>query len=150
MPLDSKQIITNAGGCTLPTYEYACAACGNRYEKREGFDAKPRQKCPKCGKMAQRLLSTPAVVFKGSGFYKTDSRGSSSGESSSGESSSGASSSDKETSTPSATPAASSDGHGHSHGPGGHSHDAPATAAKSSDTAATPAKTTTTEKPAAK
>jgi putative FmdB family regulatory protein len=97
----------------LPTYEYACESCGNRYEKREGFDAKPRQKCPKCGKMARRLLSTPAVVFKGSGFYKTDSRGSS-GEATPAE-------------KPSVTPAtpAGGDGDGHSHGPGGHSHDAP-------------------------
>ncbi len=89
----------------LPTYEYACASCGNRYEKREGFDAKPRQKCPACGKMAQRLLSTPAVVFKGSGFYKTDSRGSKD-----------ASSSDAPDSTPAATPAAPGDGNGASPG----------------------------------
>lgn len=123
----------------MPTYEYACASCGNRYEKREGFDAKPRQKCPKCGKMAQRLLSNPAVVFKGSGFYKTDSRGAASGESSS----------DKPASTPSTTPAAATDGAGHTHGPGGHSHDtpAPAPASKAADTTKT---TTTTEKPSAK
>jgi len=130
----------------LPTYEYACAACGNRYEKREGFDAKPRQKCPQCGKMAQRLLSTPAVVFKGSGFYKTDSRGSSSSESSS----SGESSPDKSESASAPTPAAPTDGHGHSHGPGGHSHDTPAPAAKADDTSKTPAKSSTTEKPSAK
>ena len=129
----------------MPTYEYACAACGNRYEKREGFDAKPRQKCPKCGKMAQRLLSTPAVVFKGSGFYKTDSRGSSSGESSSSESSS-----DKPASTPSEAPAAAAGGHGHSHGPGAHSHDTPAPAAKAADTPATTTKTPATDKPSAK
>ncbi len=133
----------------MPTYEYACAACGNRYEKREGFEAKPRQKCPKCGKMAQRLLSTPAVVFKGSGFYKTDSRGSASGEPSSGDSSSGESSSDKPASTPSATPAAATDRAGHTHGPGGHSHDTPAPAAKAADTATTKT-TTTSEKPSAK
>lgn len=129
----------------MPTYEYACAACGNRYEKREGFDAKPRQKCPKCGKMAQRLLSTPAVVFKGSGFYKTDSRGASSSESSSGDAAS-----DKPASTPSETPAAATGGAGHSHGPGGHSHDTPAPAAKADDASKTPAKTSTTEKPSAK
>lgn len=132
----------------LPTYEYACAACGNRYEKREGFDAKPRQKCPKCGKMAQRLLSTPAVVFKGSGFYKTDSRGSSSSESSSSPSSE--SSSDKSESASSPTTPPPTDGHGHSHGPGGHSHDAPAPAAKADDASKTPAKSVTTDKPSAK
>ncbi len=129
----------------MPTYEYACASCGNRYEKREGFDAKPRQKCPKCGKMAQRLLSTPAVVFKGSGFYKTDSRGAASGESSSGDSSS-----EKPSATPSETPAAATDGAGHTHDAGGHRHDAPAPATKAADTPTPTAKTTTTDKPSAK
>jgi putative FmdB family regulatory protein len=63
---------------TLPTYEYACPACGERYEKREGFDAPAMQKCQVCRKaMARRVLHAPPVVFKGSGFYKTDSRGSS-------------------------------------------------------------------------
>jgi putative FmdB family regulatory protein len=94
----------------VPTYEYACEGCGNRYEKREGFDAPARQKCPKCKKAAQRVLFAPPVVFKGSGFYKTDSRGSSS----------------EPISAAPATPAAPADGHGQSHSPGGHSHDAPA------------------------
>ena len=62
----------------MPTYEYLCESCGNRYDKREGFDAAPRQKCPACGKRANRVLHAPPIVFKGSGFYKTDSRGSSS------------------------------------------------------------------------
>lgn len=63
----------------MPTYEYLCASCGKRYDKREGFDAPARQKCQNCGKAtAQRVLHAPPVVFKGSGFYKTDSRGSSS------------------------------------------------------------------------
>ena len=63
----------------MPTYEYLCASCGERYDKREGFDAPARQKCQSCRKpTAQRVLHAPPVVFKGSGFYKTDSRGSSS------------------------------------------------------------------------
>lgn len=62
----------------MPTYEYFCDSCGNRYEKREGFDAPARQKCPACGKRANRVLQAPPIVFKGSGFYKTDSRGTSS------------------------------------------------------------------------
>jgi predicted nucleic acid-binding Zn ribbon protein len=41
---------------------------------REGFDAPPRQACPRCGAVARRLLFPPPVVFKGSGFYVTDSR----------------------------------------------------------------------------
>jgi len=62
----------------LPTYEYRCESCGNQYEKREGFSAPSRQKCPRCSKTANRILHAPPIVFKGSGFYKTDSRGSSS------------------------------------------------------------------------
>jgi putative FmdB family regulatory protein len=62
----------------VPTYEYLCESCASRYEKREGFDAPARQKCPTCGKRANRVLHAPPIVFKGSGFYKTDSRGTSS------------------------------------------------------------------------
>ncbi len=61
----------------MPTYEYLCEGCASRYEKREGFDAPARQKCPSCGKRANRVLHAPPIVFKGSGFYKTDSRGTS-------------------------------------------------------------------------
>lgn len=61
----------------MPRYEYACESCGKRYEKREGFDAPARQKCQHCGKTANRVLFAPPVVFKGSGFYKTDNRGAS-------------------------------------------------------------------------
>lgn len=96
----------------MPTYEYRCDA-GHQYEKREGFDAPARQKCQKCSRIANRLLFAPPVVFKGSGFYKTDNRGSSSS---------------LPDSTPTATPAAATNGTsdaGHSHGPGGHSHDTP-------------------------
>ncbi len=97
----------------MPTYEYACAACGNRYEKRESFEAPVRQKCPKCRKMAARVLSVPAVVFKGTGFYKTDSRGA-----------------DTSDQPPAATPATTTaaDG-GHAHGSDGPSHGADATPA---------------------
>jgi putative FmdB family regulatory protein len=107
----------------VPTYEYACESCGNRYEKREGFDAKPRQKCPACGKMAQRILSAPPIVFKGSGFYKTDSRA--------GDTSDSGGTS---TATPAKADAAAS--HGHSHGPGGHTHGSTDTSSSAEATAA--------------
>ena len=58
----------------MPTYEYKCTACDNRYETREGFDAPSRQPCPRCGNQAKRVLFAPPIVFKGSGFYVTDSR----------------------------------------------------------------------------
>jgi putative FmdB family regulatory protein len=92
----------------VPTYEYLCDSCGNRYEKQESFSAKAKQKCPKCGKTANRVIFAPPVVFKGSGFYKTDSRGSDT-------------SVDTGTTAPS-VPDLSAASHGHSHGPGGHTH----------------------------
>lgn len=58
----------------MPVYEYHCPACSYQYEKREGFDAPARQKCPNCGKRARRVFHAASVVFKGSGFYVTDSR----------------------------------------------------------------------------
>ena len=58
----------------MPTYEYKCSACDNQYEKHEGFDAPSRQPCPRCGGQARRMLFPPPIVFKGSGFYVTDSR----------------------------------------------------------------------------
>jgi putative FmdB family regulatory protein len=58
----------------LPLYDYKCTSCGNEYETREGFDAPSRQPCPRCGNEAKRVLHPPPIVFKGSGFYITDSR----------------------------------------------------------------------------
>lgn len=58
----------------MPLYDYKCTQCDNQYETREGFDAPSRQPCPKCGGEAKRLLHPPPIVFKGSGFYITDSR----------------------------------------------------------------------------
>jgi putative FmdB family regulatory protein len=58
----------------VPTYAYKCTSCDNSYETKEGFDAPARQPCPRCGAVAKRLLFAPPIVFKGSGFYITDSR----------------------------------------------------------------------------
>ena len=58
----------------MPIYEYRCPDCAHEYEKREGFDAPAAQKCPQCGGTAQRVIHAPPIVFKGSGFYVTDSR----------------------------------------------------------------------------
>ncbi|MDA1062139.1 MAG: hypothetical protein O2895_04425 [Chloroflexi bacterium] len=61
----------------MPTYDYRCPS-GHRYEKREPFGSPAQQPCERCDKQAQRVLTSPTIVFKGSGWYKTDSRGSNS------------------------------------------------------------------------
>lgn len=60
----------------MPTYEYACSACGHHFEKFHSIKAKPVTLCPKCGKRkVKRLISAGAgFIFKGSGFYITDYR----------------------------------------------------------------------------
>ncbi|MCA8966830.1 MAG: zinc ribbon domain-containing protein [Planctomycetes bacterium] len=63
----------------MPTYEYQCSACGHRFDEFQSMSADPLVKCPQCKKKKlERLIGTGAgVIFKGSGFYQTDYRGSS-------------------------------------------------------------------------
>ncbi|MEE9235695.1 MAG: zinc ribbon domain-containing protein [Candidatus Acidoferrales bacterium] len=56
----------------MPLYEYECGGCGKRFELIQKFSAPPEFACPKCGTEAHRLLSPPALQFKGSGWYITD------------------------------------------------------------------------------
>jgi putative FmdB family regulatory protein len=56
----------------LPLYEYRCEKCGARIEKIQKFSDPPLAKCEKCGGELTRLLSAPAIQFKGSGWYVTD------------------------------------------------------------------------------
>ena len=56
----------------MPLYEYQCEACGNRFEKIVKFSDPPLEACPACGGTVQKLLSSPAFQFKGSGWYITD------------------------------------------------------------------------------
>lgn len=74
----------------MPLYEYECKQCGHRFEKIQKFSDEPEKICPKCGGEVQRLLSAPAVQFKGQGWYVTDyaKKGGSAAKSSSSESSS--------------------------------------------------------------
>lgn len=59
----------------MPTYEYHCPACSATYELRQGFDAPTTHTCEECGKgTAKRVLHAPPIVFKGTGWYITDSR----------------------------------------------------------------------------
>ena len=56
----------------MPLYEYECEACGHRFEKIQKFSDPLEDKCPKCGGQVHKLMSSPAIQFKGSGFYITD------------------------------------------------------------------------------
>jgi len=60
--------------CLVPTYEYICNACKHAFEAVQSFSDAPISNCPECGKDVRKVYSNVGVVFKGSGFYKTDSR----------------------------------------------------------------------------
>ncbi|HEU0028477.1 MAG TPA: FmdB family zinc ribbon protein [Ktedonobacterales bacterium] len=60
----------------MPTYDYRCTACGARFEAWQKFTDEPIRVCPTCSGPAQRVIHAPAITFKGSGFYITDSKGS--------------------------------------------------------------------------
>ena len=87
----------------MPTYSYACTECGNRFDEVQAFSDDALTSCPQCNGRLRKLFGKVGVVFKGSGFYRTDSREpakSSSGPTSSSEStSSSSSSSDKSSSS---------------------------------------------------
>jgi putative FmdB family regulatory protein len=63
----------------VPTYEYACAECGERLEAVQKFSDDPLTVCPACGGRLRKVFSPVGIVFKGSGFYRTDSRVSANG-----------------------------------------------------------------------
>ena len=80
----------------MPTYQYACTECGHAFDQFQSFSDAALTECPQCGGRLRKLFSAAGVVFKGSGFYRTDSRSSGSSNGTGGSSSS------------SSTPAASS------------------------------------------
>ncbi|MDR7280615.1 FmdB family zinc ribbon protein [Catenuloplanes atrovinosus] len=98
----------------MPTYQYACTECGHQLEAVQSFSDAPLTECPACQGRLRKLFNSVGIVFKGSGFYRTDSRGGSASSSSeSGKSGAAASSSSSETKTESksegaAKPAAAS------------------------------------------
>ena len=56
----------------MPLYEYQCEACGHRFEVIQKFSDPPVETCPRCSGAVRKLLSSPAIQFKGSGWYITD------------------------------------------------------------------------------
>jgi putative FmdB family regulatory protein len=62
----------------VPTYQYACTACGHQLEAVQSFSDPALSECPVCEGRLRKLFSAVGIVFKGSGFYRTDSRAGSS------------------------------------------------------------------------
>jgi putative FmdB family regulatory protein len=56
----------------MPLYEYECESCAHRFERIQKFSDPPVETCPSCGGRVKKLLSSPAIQFKGSGWYITD------------------------------------------------------------------------------
>ncbi|MBN9800742.1 FmdB family zinc ribbon protein [Pseudonocardia alni] len=100
----------------MPTYQYACTACDHRFEAVQSFSDDALSTCPNCGGKLRKVFSSVGIVFKGSGFYRTDSRsgsvssgsGASSESAKSDSSSSSSSSSDSSSSSSSSSSSASS------------------------------------------
>ncbi len=82
----------------MPTYQYACTECSHAFEQFQSFSDDALSECPQCEGRLRKLFNAVGVVFKGSGFYRTDSRSpSASGASASTESGSGSTATKTET-----------------------------------------------------
>lgn len=88
----------------MPIYEYRCRECSHQFEAQQAFTDDALTECPNCKGALKKLFSAPGITFKGSGFYKNDSRGTSTSVTPPGDSSSSSS-----TSTESSTSSSSSD-----------------------------------------
>jgi putative FmdB family regulatory protein len=95
----------------VPTYSYACQECGHAFDIRQSFTDDSLTVCPECGGRLRKVFSAVGVVFKGGGFYRTDSRSGSSasvpaGKSESSSESSGSSSKSSDAAKPAAASSA--------------------------------------------
>jgi putative FmdB family regulatory protein len=59
----------------MPVYEYECQKCGHRFDIEHGINEETRKRCPECRGKIKKCFSAVGIVFKGSGFYVTDSKG---------------------------------------------------------------------------
>ena len=98
----------------MPTYSYACTECGNRFDAVQAFSDAALTDCPKCEGRLRKLFGNVGVVFKGSGFYRNDSReaakSSSNGSSSNGSTTGSESTSSSSSSSSEKSSSASSSG----------------------------------------
>ena len=110
----------------MPTYQYRCTECDHEFEEFQSFTDDALTVCPVCGGRLRKVFNAVGVVFKGSGFYRTDSRtsgapstaASSSPSSGSGDSSTGSSDAGSKTSGSGSGSSSSSDSSGSGSGPG--------------------------------
>ncbi len=92
----------------MPTYAYRCADCGHAFDVQQSFTDDALSVCPECGGSLRKVFSAVGVVFKGSGFYRNDSRPSNGSKSSSSTSSAAGSKSTADSSSSSTTPSTTS------------------------------------------
>jgi putative FmdB family regulatory protein len=95
----------------LPTYEYRCDSCEKNFDVVQSFHDDPVTACPTCGSRVRKVFGNVGIVFKGSGFYKTDSRPGAA-KAPAGDAAASGSSGSEGTGGESATPAAASTGDG--------------------------------------
>ena len=112
----------------MPTYAYTCTECGHAFDIHQSFSDAALTECPACGGKLRKVFSSVGVVFKGSGFYRNDSRSTTTSSTGAAASTSGSSTSGSSSSSGSSTSGASTS-----------STPSPAPAAASSSTAAKPA-----------
>lgn len=105
----------------MPTYQYACTECGEQLEAVQKFTDEPLTQCPACAGRLRKVFNSVGIVFKGSGFYRTDSRngstatspaktGADAGTSAAGSSDSSSSTKSSDAAAPSASSAPSGSG----------------------------------------
>ena len=83
----------------MPTYVYACTECDHRFEAQQAFSDASLTECPNCGGKLRKVFNSVGIVFKGSGFYRNDSRGKNGSSESAGSTPAGSTSSDSSSST---------------------------------------------------
>ncbi|MGW5340106.1 FmdB family zinc ribbon protein [Rhodococcus pyridinivorans] len=89
----------------MPTYSYACTACDNKFDIVQSFSDDSLTECPQCEGKLRKLFNSVGIVFKGSGFYRTDSRSGSTASESASTNSTSSSSSDSSSSSSSTSSA---------------------------------------------
>jgi len=102
----------------MPTYQYACTECGHEFEQFQSFSDDSLTHCPECDGRLRKVFNAVGVVFKGSGFYRTDSRSGATSSVAAGSDSGSSSSSDSSSDSKSASSTKSSSESGSGSGSG--------------------------------